>query len=137
MAGNITDYLENKILDHVVGSSRPAYTQPTATYAALFTVAPTDSTGGTEVALANNYARQSITWGAASGGAISNSADIRFPANPATNATGTWGTVVAIGIFDASTSGNLLWYGPLSSSVTVTTGDSFKIATGGLTLALD
>jgi hypothetical protein len=135
MAGNITDYLENAILNHVTGFA--TYTKPTNTFAALYLVAPTDSTAGTEVTLANNYSRQQITWGAAASGSISNSADIRFPGTGGTFASADWGQIVAIGILDAASSGNLLWYGPLSASVTVHTGESFTISAGGLTLSLD
>ncbi len=131
--GAITDYLENKLLEHSVRGI--AYTTPTNTYLGLFLVAPTDSTPGTEVSLAGGYIRQQITWGAAASGSIANSATIRFPAS--LNATDTWGTVVAVGIFDLLTDGNLLWYGSLSSAVTVDTGDSWSVQTGGLTLSLD
>ena len=133
MAGNLTNYLENALLEHSTGKT--SWTKPTNTYAALYTVAPTDSTSGTEAASANAYARQVITWGTAASGSIANSANIRWPATG--SATGSWGVVVAVGIFDALTSGNLLWYGPLSASVTIATGDSFQITSGGLTLTLD
>lgn len=133
MANNLTTYLADNLLDHLTG--RVAYTKPTNTYAALFTVAPAQSGGGTEVAAANGYIRQQITWGAASARVISHTADIRFPAGVA-NASGNWGTVVAIGIFDALTSGNLLLFGTLSASVTVNSGDAFKLVTGALTVAL-
>jgi hypothetical protein len=134
MAGNLTDYLENALLGHLTGQA--AMGAPGATYAALFTVAPTDSTAGTEVSTSGtNYARQAVTWGAASGGSIANSAQIKFPSSG--NATANFGTVVAIGIMDASTSGNLLMYGSLSATVTINTGDNFTITAGGLTLSLD
>jgi hypothetical protein len=132
MAGNLSNYLENKLLDHSTG--RAAYTAPTTTYLALYTVAPTDGTGGTEVS-ASGYARQAITWGAAASGSIATSANVRFPA--AGTAAADYGTVVALGILDALTSGNLLWYGSLSASVTISTGDSYTITSGGLTLTLD
>ena len=134
MAGNLTDYLENALLAHSVGQA--PFTSPT-TYAALFTVAPTDSTAGTEVnASGNNYARTAITWGAPSAGSIANSANIRFPT--AGNAGGTgWGTVVAIGIMDQSSAGNVLWYGSFAAAIPIGTNDSFTITSGGLILSLD
>jgi hypothetical protein len=133
MAGNISNYLETKLLEHSLGKT--AFTLPTNVYAALYTVAPTDAGGGTEVTVANGYARVVTSWNSAVNGAITNAADIRFPS--ASTATGTWGTVVALGLFDASTNGNLLWYGPLSASVTINNGDDFRIAAGGLTITLD
>ena len=134
MAGNLTDYLETALLDHCTG--RATFTKPTNTYLALFTVSPGETASGTEVASSGGYGRQVITWGAANAGAISNSAVIRFPAGSSMASTN-WGTVVALGIFDALTSGNLLWYGVLPSSVTINSGDSYTIQTGGLTLTLD
>src|SRR3954464_1462684 len=111
MAGNISDYLENKILGHVTGQT--SYTAPTTTYAALYTTAPTDAGGGVEVT-GTGYARIAVTWGTPASGSITNTNILRFPA--ASGAGSAWGTVVAIGIFDALSSGNLLWYGNLSAS---------------------
>lgn len=130
--GSLSNYAENKILEHSLGKT--SWTMPTNVYAALYTVSPTESGGGTEVS-ASGYARVAITFGSASGGVISNSADIRFPAVGNTSAS--WGTVVAIGILDASTSGNLIWYGATSATVAIDTGDNFTIATGGLVISLD
>lgn len=134
MSDNLSDYLELKLLEHSTGKT--TFTKPTNTYLALFTVSPTDSTAGTEVTtVGTNYSRQAITWGTAVAGAIQNSAECRIPA-AAGVATISWGTIVAIGIMDASSAGNLLWYGPLSAAVTVGAGDDFKIAALGLTLSL-
>jgi hypothetical protein len=126
---SIADYYENKILDHMLRAQ--SFTPPTTVYVALFTVSPSDSGGGTEVS-GGSYARQAVTFGAASGGSISNSADITFP-----QATANWGTIEAVGLFDASTAGNLLWYGDLTQSKTVNNGDIFKISAGNLTVSLD
>jgi hypothetical protein len=128
MAGSMSDYLENKILEHSLGKT--AYTMPTA-YVALYTAAPTDAGGGTEVS-GGSYSRQTVTWGAASGGSITNSAAINFPV-----ATAAWGTIVAVGIFDASTTGNLLWWGTLSTSKAISTNDQFVISASNLTITLD
>jgi len=126
---SIADYYENKILDHMLRAQ--AFTPPSTVYVALFTVSPSDSGGGTEVS-GGSYQRQSVTFGAASAGSITNSADITFP-----QATANWGTIVSVGLFDASTAGNLLWYGDLTTSKTVNSGDIFKISAGNLTVSLD
>lgn len=128
MAGSIADYLENALLEHSTGKT--TYTKPTTTYLALYTATPSDAGGGTEVS-GGSYARTAVTWGTASGGSISNSADITFP-----TATGSWGTVTQVGLFDASTVGNLLWWGDLAASKTIANGDVFKVSTGNLTLTL-
>jgi hypothetical protein len=127
MAGNLTDYLENKILDHFLGTT--AYTSPAAVYVGLFTVAPSDAGGGTEVT-GGSYARQAATFTAAASGATSNDTNIDFTGMPAA-------TTVAIGIFDASTSGNMLLYGTLTTNKTTDAGDTLRIATGDLDISID
>lgn len=127
--GALSDYLENKLLDHVLRNV--AYTSPTTIYVALFTSAPSDAGGGTEVS-GGGYARQAVTFSAASGGATSNSADVTFP-----TATANWGTITHIGLFDASTGGNLLLWGALTTSKTISTGDVLKIPAGDLDITLD
>lgn len=132
MAGNLTDYLENKLLGHCTGYA--AWTAPTNTFLGLYTVSPTEVGGGTEVA-AGNYARIQIGWGAPATGAQSNATSIRFPASGTASAD--YGTIVALGVLDSLTSGNLLWYGSLSAAVTIKSGDSYTITPGGITLSLD
>jgi len=127
--GSFSDYFENKIIDHMLRNQ--AFTPPSTLYVALYTVAPTDAGGGTEVS-GGSYARQAVTFSAASGGATSNSADITFP-----QATADWGTIVAVGILDASSGGNLLAWGALTANKTVNSGDQFKITAGNLTLSVD
>src|SRR5688500_8087906 len=119
MADNLTNYSENKLLDHLLGEA--AYTMPT-TYVGLFTAAPGEAGGGTEVS-GGSYARQALSVGAAASGASSNDAAVTFP-----TASASWGTVTHVGIFDASTSGNLLMYGTLASSKTVASGDVIEFA---------
>ena len=127
MAGNLSNYLENKVLDHIMGTT--TYTKPSAVYVALYTAAPSDTGGGTEVT-GGSYARQTAAFAAASSGATSNSANIDFTVMPAC-------TVVAIGIFDALTTGNLLVWGTLSTNKSLDAGDTLRIATGDLDITLD
>lgn len=124
-----SNYLENKILDHVLNNT--SYTSPTTAYVGLYTVAPNDTGGGTEVS-GGSYARQILSVTTASGGIVTSDSDVTFP-----QATGNWGTVVAIGIHDAITSGNLLMYTDLTTSKTIETGDILKVASGSLTVTLD
>ena len=64
MAGNLSDYLENKLIDHFLGTT--SYTMPTPVYVALYTVTPSDAGGGTE-ATGGSYARQTAAFAASSG----------------------------------------------------------------------
>ena len=127
MAGNLSDYLENKVLDHFLGTT--AYTMPATVYIALYTAAPNDAGGGTE-ATGGSYARQTATFSAASCGATSNDTNIDFASMPAA-------TIVAIGVHDAITSGNLLVWGTLSSNKALDAGDTLRIATGDLDISID
>lgn len=128
MAGSFTNFLENEVLDHVLGTG--AYTMPSV-FVGLFTVAPTDAGGGTEVT-GGSYARQAATFSAASGGASSNSADINFP-----TATANWGTIVALALHDASSAGNMLMWGDLTASKTINNGTQARILAGDLDVTLD
>lgn len=115
----MSDYLENEILDHIcsVGS----YTMPANVYVGLSTGSFGEDNSGTELS-GNNYTRKEVTFSAASSGATTNSGTVEFNA-----ATGSWGNVSHFGIFDASTSGNLLIHGAFSVSKTITTGDILRI----------
>lgn len=123
-----SNYLENALINGTLRNT--SYTAPTTVYVGLFTSDPTDAGSGTEVS-GNAYARQSATFAAPSNGASSTDADIQFP-----QATGNWGTVGWFGIFDALTTGNLMYHGALTASKTIETGDVFKIASGNLTVTL-
>jgi hypothetical protein len=129
MAGSFTDYLEDKILKHVF--TNVSYTSPTTVYVGLFTVAPTDVGGGTEIT-GMGYARKSAAFTVSGTGTLAtNSAAVEFDA-----ATGTWGTIVAIAIFDALTTGNMLAFADLTTSKTIATGDILRIPTGDLDITL-
>jgi hypothetical protein len=120
----MSDYLENEILDHILGTG--AYTMPSTVYVGLSTGSFNDDNSGTELT-GNGYARESIAFAAASSGTASNSGAVEFSA-----ATGSWGTVSHFGLFDASTSGNLLIHGALTASKVIETGDILKIAVGDM-----
>lgn len=128
MAG-FSDYLENKLLNYIF--SKTAYTAPDK-YVALFTAAPSDAGGGTEVS-GNGYARKlHNTWSTATVAQTSNSGAVTFDA-----ATGSWGTVTHFGIFDAITGGNLLGWGILGTSKAVSLGDVVSFADSALAVTLD
>jgi hypothetical protein len=129
MAGSFTDYLEDKILKHVF--TNVAYTSPTTVYVGLFTAAPTDAGGGTELS-GSGYTRKSAAFTVSGTGTLAtNSAAVEFDA-----ATGSWGTIVAMAIFDASTAGNMLAWADLTTSKTIATGDVLRIPTGDLDITL-
>jgi hypothetical protein len=129
-----SDLLEQKLLDHIF--TDPAYTPPATLYVGLYTAAPTDAGGGTEVT-GGSYARVATAaadWSAASGTAPAqktNTATLTFP-----TATASWGVVTHFGIFDASTAGNLLIWDALSASKTIDIGDTPSFAASALVMEL-
>jgi len=129
MAG-FSDYLEDKVLEHVFGGN--AYSAPSTLHVALYTSAPSDTGGGTEVS-GGGYVRKTSTFNVSGTNptTATNAAAIEYP-----TATANYGTVVAVGIFDASSSGNLLAYANLTASKAVSTGDVFRFNAGDLDVTL-
>lgn len=132
MAGSFNDYFEQELLEWLTGQTNDLGTAATP-YIALYTTAPTDAGGGTEVS-GGSYARQDSSgkWAAPSGGSVSSNAEIAFP-----QATADWGTVVAFAILDAVSGGNFLCWADLTASKTVNNGDTFKFPSGNLTITSD
>jgi len=132
-----SNYLENKVLDHVLTAT--AYTQPGTRYLALFnntsgnaaanleagTLTDETSTSGTA------YVRKAITFAAASGGSSASNATVTFD-----TATGNWGTITHVAVMDAESGGNVLFYGAVTTSKTIETGDTFQVSSGNLTVSL-
>lgn len=125
----LSNYLETAWVNHVLRNT--AYTSPgTSVYVALYTSDPAEDNSGTEVS-GSNYSRVQVTaWDAPSSRATQNTNAITFP-----TPSGSWGTITHYGILDASSSGNLLFYGALTSSVAPSSG-TVRFAAGALDLAL-
>jgi hypothetical protein len=130
MAG-LSNYGEDLVLDWLFTAN--AATRPTSWYVALYTVAPTDSGGGTEVS-GGSYSRESVgfTVSGTSPCTASNSAEVEFPV-----ATAAWGTIVAASIYDSASGGNMIAYANLTTSKTIDSGDVLRFNTGTLTITLD
>ncbi len=142
----VSNYLENKLIDFIWRGEE--FTPPEKVYVALFTTAPNDAGGGTEVS-GGSYARVEVdcsllAWSgtqalgstaasSGSSGTTANNAAIVFPAP-----TANWGTVTHFGLFDAASAGHLLQYGPLQMSRTINNGDAAaQFPESNLTLTLD
>lgn len=125
----LSNYLENKLIDHVLRNT--AYTTPgTSIYLSLHTGSPGEANDGANEVSGGSYARQQVSaWDAPSNGVTQNTNVIEFP-----EATGSWGTITHVGIYDASTSGNLLFHGAANSSVAIASGDIYRIKIGNLTV---
>jgi hypothetical protein len=132
-----SNYLENKVLDHVLTAT--AYSQPAARYLALFTNTSTNAAANLEAGTLTDeistsgtaYAREAVTFAAASSGSSATNATVTFDA-----ATANWGTITHVAVMDAETSGNVLFWGAVTTAKTIETGDTFQVTSGNLTVAL-
>lgn len=137
----MSNYLENQLVDHILRGQTFSSTAPASVWVGLYTTAPADAGGGTEVS-GNAYARVAVsrsltTWKSTqndnlastsgTGGLTSNSAAITFPVP-----SGSWGTVTHFAIHDALTGGNLLFHGALTVNQTINTGNTVSFAAGQL-----
>jgi hypothetical protein len=121
---SISNYAENKILEHTTGKT--AWTMPTTVYLKLHTADPGEAA---TTAAAGETTRKSVSWASAASGSIASSATVEWTNVASTETYTHWS------LWDASTAGNALWTGALSSSAAVTAGDTFQIT--ALTLSLD
>lgn len=124
----MSNYLETALVNATLRNT--SFTSPTTVYVGLYTSNPGEGNTGTEVS-GGSYARQSAAFAAPTDGVTTNSATLTFP-----TATGTWGTVTHIGILDALTTGNLLYYAALDVSKVIGSGDIFTISSGNLSVTL-
>ena len=124
----MSNYLENGLLNAVLRNT--SYNSPATVYVGLYTSDPGEGNTGTEIS-GGSYARKDVTFGSPSNGVCTNSAAVEFA-----QATGSWGTVSHVGLLDAITSGNLLFYTDITTSKTIESGDIFKIAAGSLSVTL-
>ena len=127
MSNAKSNYLELKVLDHFLGTS--STTAPSNVYLALHTADPGEAGSGAEVS-GNGYSRQAVTFAAASSGSAASNSVEEFTASG-----GSFGTVSHFGIWDASSSGNLLYYGALTASKVIADGDTLRFASGAITIS--
>ncbi len=125
---SFSNYLENKLLLHTFGAS--AYTAPSTLYLAIHTSNPDEDNSGTEVS-GSAYARQTVAFTVTNNLATNTSA-VEFP-----TATGSWGTLSHVGVYDALTGGNLMAYASLTTSKIIDTNDVFRVPAGDLDITLD
>lgn len=125
---SLTNAFETTVLQFAFTTG--AVTRPTSWYIGLFTAAPGEAGGGTEVA-GGAYVREAATF-SVTGNLATNTAAIEWP-----TAGGAWGTLTHIAIFDAATAGTMLAYAPLTAAKTIDTGDVFRIPAGDLDITID
>lgn len=124
MSSKKSSYLAEKIVEHIVDEA--SYSAPATLYLALYTSDPTKDDTGVEVT-GGSYARQAIAFDPAANGEVASNAALSFTSMPA-------GTVTHWGIRDASSGGNLLYFGSFDIPVAVTGGSTFTVASGDLSI---
>ena len=123
-----SNYLEDALLNATLANV--SYTTPATVYTALYSVAPTDSSSGTELS-GSSYARVSTAFSVSSGVAT-NTGNVTF--GPA---SADWLPAVAWSITDASSAGNILYYGGLNATQTVLNGNSLTFGIGNISVTMN
>lgn len=128
---DFSDYAESKVIELFLRSG--SYTGGTP-YIALFESDPTEvtATALTNETAYTDYARQAATFAVDTDGVTSNTAVVSFPANGGAEVT-----VTHVGVFDASTAGNLLFHTAMTASKAIDTSEILSFAIGSLSITLD
>lgn len=135
VTGQKSKYLEAKILNALFGLSE-VFPTPANLYFALFTVSPTALTDTGTEPVGNNYSRTQRGNSPANFDPAALTADgtrhqiVNKQTFATPTASGSWGTIVAVGIYDAATTGNLLYWGALTTPVTISAGGFFTWTAG-------
>lgn len=125
--GGVTTAVANKIVDHT--NAVAAFTEPTAPLKVrLYTTTGTAGSSGTEVT-GGSYASQSVTMGSSSAGVASNTGAVTFNSMPACTVTG-------VEIWDSAGTPVRLWWGALTASKTLNSGDTFQFDIAALSVSV-
>jgi hypothetical protein len=125
-----SNYMEDAITAWINGTTFPA--APTNTFVQLYSQDPTDAGSSTGALFTRvTYAATGWTRGTGGAGTLSNTNVITI-----TSSAGSAVTASHFAVFDASTSGNLLFYGALSASKSIAIGDEVKFNALQLTLTV-
>jgi len=126
---SLSNTFETHVLTYLFKTD--SLTRPTQYHLALYTAAPNDAGGGTEVS-GNGYTRKTVAW-TVSGNNATNTSAIEFPA-----CTGSaWGTITHIGVHTASSGGDLIVHSVLTAAKSIAVGDVLRVNIGELDVNLD
>jgi len=125
---SMTFALANQIANATLRNQ--TYTSPGNVYASLYTTPPTGNTSGTEYS-GNGYSRVNVTFSNPANGVASSNVVVTF--GPATG--NNWAGINAVGILDANTSGNLMYYQGIATR-NVKVGDSLVFDTGNISVSI-
>lgn len=128
MAGSARPALIDQLLRKIFRDT--AFANPTSWYISLHTVAPTETSDGTEMT-GSGYARLAVAadsgqWNIVNNSAV-NSQTLLFAA-----ATATWPTIIGMGLWDAATGGSMLFYESVVAPTVINPGSRFTLVPGSL-----
>lgn len=123
---DLSNFAENLVMEFLAGEAPSA---PSGWYLSLHTGSPGEANDGANELTGNGYSRVTLSLAAVSGSSVSTDADAVFTASG-----GDWSAASHWGVYDASTNGNLILHGALSSGVTVTDGNTYTVSSGDLTV---
>lgn len=138
MAGSLSDYAENKILDSVF---RAVNFSPANLYLALFTqgsgLEANDLNAVSEVITTDSgYARIKVNdqggYTASVGGMTTNAQNLEFA-----TALADWGTITHTALMDAPTDGNVIIWGEITNPRDIFAGDAVRVRAGANVITLD
>lgn len=129
---SLGNYAEEALLDHLFNLA--SFTQPTI-HLALSTADPTEDGSGLSEPSGDGYSRVETAasdW-SRTDSTVENANELAFP-----EATGSWGTITHVAMYDASTGGNMLAYTALDGGgVAIEANDTLRFPAGDLTLSMD
>ena len=126
---DLSNYLEGKLIEHILRNV--PYAAPGTVYLGLFTASPGEAGSLVNEIATAEYHRQPVVFGAPTDGVCLNTANIQYAP-----AASDWGSITYLALFDASTGGNMLWYGPASLAITIATTDIYRVNAGSLAVGI-
>jgi len=127
---NISNYAENLILQFMLRSD--VVTRPSSWYVSIYSDSGTlTNDQPTQELSGNGYSRQSVSFTSAAGGSCSNSNLVTF------QATGPWASANYLGITDALTGGNLLFWGEFENKFSLQNGGQILFAINTINISID
>lgn len=123
----VTTYYLNLVAGNLLGTkTSPGI--PAIYYVGLSKSAPTVAGGNVSEPSGGGYTRVAMTgMSAPTNGVIKNGQEVAFA-----EASGNWGAITHVVVYDAATGGNLLMYSELPAAKTVTSGDQARFKVGSL-----
>ena len=126
---NASNYLRSQVGDQWLNGNTVA--APADMYIGLYTDSLAQDGTGTEVT-GGSYARKQVSIDSFTDdgvGGFTLNVQLEF-----VDATANWGTIVSLGVWDASSAGNLIVFDDLQATKTIESGDTFRFNIGAIVI---